>query len=85
MGFLTQWKTYLDELPRSRDTHFSGKRLDPTIFEKVSFCTRHYSVLTSDSLKDVQRTSGAIVRTHACDEGSVEACSDGSSVVSYTT
>jgi len=36
MGFLTQWKMYLDELPRSRDTRFSGKRLDPTIFEKMS-------------------------------------------------
>ncbi|KAF8707326.1 hypothetical protein AX14_013612 [Amanita brunnescens Koide BX004] len=36
MGFLTQWKMYLDELPRSHDTRFSGKRLDPTIFEKMS-------------------------------------------------
>ena len=46
MGFLTQWKMYLDELPRNRDSRFSGKRLDPAVFEKVCFCTRPYSVLT---------------------------------------
>ena len=36
MGFLTQWKMYLDQLPAGLDTHaYRGKRLDPTIFEKV--------------------------------------------------
>jgi hypothetical protein len=36
MGFLSQWKMYLDELPRdpNRDG-FTGKRLDPVLFEKV--------------------------------------------------
>ncbi|KAF5379718.1 hypothetical protein D9615_005719 [Tricholomella constricta] len=37
IGFLSQWKMYLDELPR--DAHaksFSGKRLDSTVFEKMS-------------------------------------------------
>lgn len=32
MGFLVTWKKYLDELP---ETQFSGKKLDPTVFEKV--------------------------------------------------
>jgi len=39
IGFLSQWKMYLDELPspRSEDAakQWSGKRLDPTVFEKV--------------------------------------------------
>ena len=33
IGFLSQWKMYLDELPT---TDFKGKKLDPTVFEKVS-------------------------------------------------
>lgn len=37
IGFLSQWKMYLEELPQDADgTSFSGKRLDPTVFEKVS-------------------------------------------------
>ncbi|KAF8622853.1 hypothetical protein AX15_006697 [Amanita polypyramis BW_CC] len=36
MGFLTQWNLYLDELPKGPDGNFSGKRLDPTVFEKMS-------------------------------------------------
>lgn len=32
IGFLSQWKMYLDELP---NTNFRGKRLDATVFEKV--------------------------------------------------
>lgn len=37
IGFLSQWKMYLDQLPRGTDAKsFSGKRLDPTVFEKVS-------------------------------------------------
>jgi hypothetical protein len=36
MGFLTQWKMYLDQLPAGSDGHaYEGKKLDPTIFEKV--------------------------------------------------
>ncbi|PFH48469.1 hypothetical protein AMATHDRAFT_149821 [Amanita thiersii Skay4041] len=37
MGFLTQWKMYLDELPNGPDGRsFTGKKLDPTVFEKMS-------------------------------------------------
>jgi len=39
MGFLTQWKMYLDELPRDPSDSRSFKKLDPTVFEKVIlFC-----------------------------------------------
>ncbi|CAA7267547.1 unnamed protein product [Cyclocybe aegerita] len=36
MGFLSQWKMYLDQLPQNPDTVFDGKKLDPTVFEKMS-------------------------------------------------
>jgi len=37
MGFLSQWKQYLDELPSGSDAQgFSGKKLDATVFEKMS-------------------------------------------------
>ncbi|KAG6844692.1 hypothetical protein H0H87_004667 [Tephrocybe sp. NHM501043] len=37
IGFLSQWKVYLDQLPRGPDAkNFAGKRLDPTVFEKMS-------------------------------------------------
>lgn len=35
MGFLSQWKMYLDHMPENRTDKFSGKKLDPTVFEKV--------------------------------------------------
>ena len=36
MGFLSQWKVYLDELSQHEDgKSFSGKKLDPVVFEKV--------------------------------------------------
>ncbi|KAI6039847.1 ACN9-domain-containing protein [Pisolithus marmoratus] len=35
MGFLTQWRKYLGELPRDPSAH-NFKKLDPTIFEKMS-------------------------------------------------
>jgi Complex1_LYR-like len=38
IGFLSQWKVYLDHIPVGPDAEqFRGKRLDPTVFEKV--CT----------------------------------------------
>jgi len=41
MGFLTQWKMYLDQLPAGPDARaYSGKKLDPTIFEKVNDVAR---------------------------------------------
>ena len=40
IGFLSQWKLYLDELPAGPEgQHFRGKRLDPTLIEKVSSVT----------------------------------------------
>lgn len=37
IGFLSQWKMYLDELPSGPDAErFSGKKLDPTVLEKAS-------------------------------------------------
>ncbi|KAF8645867.1 hypothetical protein AX16_007525 [Volvariella volvacea WC 439] len=37
IGFLSQWKMYLDQLPQGEDAKgFKGKRLDPTVFEKMS-------------------------------------------------
>ena len=37
MGFLTQWKAYLDQLPAGPGVHaYKGKKLDSTIFEKVN-------------------------------------------------
>ncbi|KAF9457868.1 hypothetical protein BDZ94DRAFT_1174785 [Collybia nuda] len=37
IGFLSQWKMYLDQLPVGPDSKsFAGKKLDPTVFEKMS-------------------------------------------------
>ncbi|KAF6759792.1 ACN9-domain-containing protein [Ephemerocybe angulata] len=37
MGFLSQWKMYLDEIPAGPDgAKYRGQRLDPTKFEKMS-------------------------------------------------
>ncbi|KIK05882.1 hypothetical protein K443DRAFT_674722 [Laccaria amethystina LaAM-08-1] len=37
IGFLSQWKMYLDGLPQGEEAkNFKGKRLDPTVFEKMS-------------------------------------------------
>ncbi|KJA20572.1 hypothetical protein HYPSUDRAFT_43083 [Hypholoma sublateritium FD-334 SS-4] len=36
MGFLSQWKTYLDQLPLDPNSKFVGKKLDSTAFEKMS-------------------------------------------------
>ncbi|EIN08247.1 ACN9-domain-containing protein [Punctularia strigosozonata HHB-11173 SS5] len=38
IGFLSQWKMYLDQLPTGAEDaeHFSGKKMDPTVFEKMS-------------------------------------------------
>lgn len=38
MGFLSQWKMYLDQLPGKPGDEFEGKKLDSTVFEKVRFC-----------------------------------------------
>ncbi|KAF8181303.1 ACN9-domain-containing protein [Pholiota molesta] len=36
MGFLSRWKVYLDQLPPAPDVEYVGKKLDPTVFEKMS-------------------------------------------------
>lgn len=37
MGFLSQWKMYLDNVPAGPEgANFRGKRMDPTKFEKMS-------------------------------------------------
>ncbi|KAJ6611123.1 hypothetical protein B0H10DRAFT_2057618 [Mycena sp. CBHHK59/15] len=37
IGFLSQWKVYLDELPRGHGAkNFAGKKLDATVYEKMS-------------------------------------------------
>ena len=38
IGFLSQWKQYLDQLPSGSDGQtFRGKSMDPTVFEKVRY------------------------------------------------
>jgi hypothetical protein len=42
IGFLSQWKMYLDSLPDgSGGDAFRGKRLDTTVFEKVHIHSSH--------------------------------------------
>jgi len=36
MGFLSQWKVYLDQMPQDPNVKFQGKKLDATSFEKMS-------------------------------------------------
>ncbi|CDO76986.1 hypothetical protein BN946_scf184298.g13 [Trametes cinnabarina] len=53
IGFLSQWKVYLDQLPAgpSEAKSFKGKPLDPTVLEKVSINARdslyHTLILTA--------------------------------------
>ncbi len=36
IGFLSQWNVYLDQIPVGPEAQrFRGKKLDPTVFEKV--------------------------------------------------
>ncbi|KAI0076165.1 ACN9-domain-containing protein [Panus rudis PR-1116 ss-1] len=58
IGFLSQWKVYLDELPTGPDAqHFKGKKLDPTLLEKMSpeQIGQLYEVM--HATKDVWRTT----------------------------
>ncbi|KAH8109570.1 ACN9-domain-containing protein [Phellopilus nigrolimitatus] len=38
IGFLSQWKMYLDAIPKSHDSgaQWTGRKLDQTVFEKMS-------------------------------------------------
>jgi hypothetical protein len=71
IGFLSQWKLYLDQLPTSSDAaEFRGAKMDPTAFEKV----RHslHRRIIADSLSDVRGTARAVVRADACGKGYME-------------
>lgn len=41
IGFLSQWKLYLDQLPEDPSQEFKGRKLDPTVVEKVWSHLRH--------------------------------------------
>lgn len=46
IGFLSQWKVYLDELPAGPEAKgFTGKKLDPTVLEKVYTITSYPSAI----------------------------------------
>ena len=76
MGFLTQWKMYLDGLPQDPSAE-NFKKLDPTLFEKVKHCMhsrwwRFFTGLVCNPL-DVRRAVGSVIRAHACVERYLEA------------
>ncbi|KAG6877917.1 hypothetical protein C0992_008999 [Termitomyces sp. T32_za158] len=71
IGFLSQWKMYLDDLPMDGNgKDFAGKKLDPTVFEKASAPMSYRSYPTSSRCQlDVCGTARAALRTYACYEG----------------
>ncbi|KAF7350116.1 Cyanate hydratase [Mycena venus] len=58
IGFLSQWKAYLDYLPKGPDAkEFTGKKLDPTVYEKSKghrLPTAHCPPLSFSSLMSSQ-------------------------------
>lgn len=53
IGFLSQWKYYLDELPDNSNTNnFRGKKLDPSLLEKVRLEQRK-SLLVLECLRQM--------------------------------
>ncbi|KIP08023.1 hypothetical protein PHLGIDRAFT_104900 [Phlebiopsis gigantea 11061_1 CR5-6] len=36
IGFLSEWKLYLDQLPADPSQPFTGRKLDPTLLERMS-------------------------------------------------
>ena len=60
MGFLTQWKMYLDALPQDPSMK-SFRKLDPTVFEKVKFFRITNYRICAFILLDVGGTIGSIV------------------------
>lgn len=46
IGFLSQWKLYLDELPADPQQEFRGRKLDPAIMEKVWVDDLHSQLIT---------------------------------------
>jgi hypothetical protein len=48
IGFLSQWKVYYEQIPVGPEAdRFRGKKLDPTIFEKVRY-KLHSTSLSAD-------------------------------------
>ena len=76
IGFLSQWKLYLDQLPADPSQPFTGRKLDPTLVEKVRFAFAG-SLACADrfpALADVGGADRAAVRAHARHQGCLEAC-----------
>lgn len=48
VGFLTQWKVYLDGLEKDTGTTFKGRQLDMRQFEKVCYNSRKLSLSVYD-------------------------------------
>ena len=65
IGFLSQWKLYLEELPDVADAKgFNGKKLDTTSFEKVSSLLTYGMQSRNELLRcltDDHRAAGTIV------------------------
>lgn len=55
MGFLSQWKMYLDQMPENQSENFTGKKLDPTVFEKVCGDDNDIEDLSDDLIRLVHR------------------------------
>jgi hypothetical protein len=72
MGFLSQWKVYLDEMPQDPNVKFRGKKLDATSFEKVCSSSLLLAEPYSANCTDVIRTARPAVRTYARREGCLE-------------
>lgn len=47
IGFLSQWKLYLDDLPSSPTDTFTGRKLDPSVVEKVLLVELAYQDLVN--------------------------------------
>ncbi|KAG6888789.1 hypothetical protein C0995_005974 [Termitomyces sp. Mi166 len=80
IGFLSQWKMYLDDLPKDGNGQdFTGKKLDPTVFEKMSTeqLGQLYELMhaTKDSLTSVLSLISFSVVT-AMDQASITVASN---------
>ncbi len=78
IGFLSQWKLYLDQLPAGPDggKAFRGIPLDPTTLEKVRG-TIGVMLSANDPThrsSDVRGATWPVVRSYACNKGRLETC-----------
>lgn len=78
IGFLSQWKVYLDSIPAGPDAkNFTGKKLDATVYEKVAVVLSDWEVArwADDGrpfIVDVAGTDRTAVRAHARHKGCLE-------------